>query len=145
MSINDIYTQFILEESRNSKNRKTLEHFTHEELGHNPSCGDEITLQMDLENDKIQDLAYSGVGCAISQASTSVMIDTVKKLPRDKAIKLCDLFIGMIKGEELSEEQEELLGDALVFESVKNLPARVKCAVLPWYTLKSILENSKKD
>ena len=115
MSINDIYTQFILEESRNSKNRKTLEHFTHEELGHNPSCGDEITLQMDLENDKIQDL------------------------------KLCDLFIGMIKGEELSEEQEELLGDALVFESVKNLPARVKCAVLPWYTLKSILENSKKD
>ena len=90
-------------------------------------------------------MSYKGTGCAISQASTSVMIDTVKKLPKDEAIRLCDAFINHIRGEELTEEEEEELGDALVFENIKNLPARVKCAVLPWYTLKKVLEESKDE
>lgn len=145
MHLDDIYTQFILEESRNPKNRRELDHCTHEELGRNPSCGDEITLNLDLEDGHINDMSYKGMGCAISQASTSVMIDTVKKLPKDEAIRLCDAFINHIRGEELTEEEEEELGDALVFENIKNLPARVKCAVLPWYTLKKVLEESKDE
>ena len=75
MDIREIYTEIITEESRNTKNKRYLEHPTHEEKGHNPSCGDEITLQLDIEDGIIKDASYVGVGCAISQASTSLMID----------------------------------------------------------------------
>ena len=137
MDLNEIYTQLILEQSRNKRNRRELENPTLKELGHNPSCGDEITLQVNLDRDAMKDLAYTGQGCAISQASTSIMIDTVKGMATEEAIALCDKFIGMIKGEITDEDQLEDLGDAVAFENIRNMSARVKCAVLPWYTLKA--------
>jgi len=143
--LNEIYTQLILEQSRNKRNRRELENPTLKELGHNPSCGDEITLQVNLDRDAMKDLAYTGQGCAISQASTSIMIDTVKGMATEEAIALCDKFIGMIKGEITDEDQLEDLGDAVAFENIRNMPARVKCAVLPWYTLKAMLEKRKEE
>ncbi|ERJ83034.1 SUF system FeS assembly protein, NifU family [Peptostreptococcaceae bacterium oral taxon 113 str. W5053] len=143
--MNEIYTQLILEQSRNKRNRRELENPTLKELGHNPSCGDEITLQVNLDRDAMKDLAYTGQGCAISQASTSIMIDTVKGMATEEAIALCDKFIGMIKGEITDEDQLEDLGDAVAFENIRNMPARVKCAVLPWYTLKAMLEKRKEE
>ncbi len=145
MDLNEIYTQLILEQSRNKRNRRELENPTLKELGHNPSCGDEITLQVNLDRDAMKDLAYTGQGCAISQASTSIMIDTVKGMATEEAIALCDKFIGMIKGEITDEDQLEDLGDAVAFENIRNMPARVKCAVLPWYTLKAMLEKRKEE
>lgn len=145
MDLNEIYTQLILEQSRNKRNRRELENPTLKELGHNPSCGDEITLQVNLDRDAMKDLAYIGQGCAISQASTSIMIDTVKGMATEEAIALCDKFIGMIKGEITDEDQLEDLGDAVAFENIRNMPARVKCAVLPWYTLKAMLEKRKEE
>lgn len=145
MDLNEIYTQLILEQSRNKRNRRELENPTLKELGHNPSCGDEITLQVNLDRDAMKDLAYTGQGCAISQASTSIMIDTVKGMATEEAIALCDKFIGMIKGEITDEDQLEDLGDAVAFENIRNMPARVKCAVLPWYTLKVMLEKRKEE
>lgn len=145
MDLNEIYTQLILEQSRNKRNRRELENPTLKELGHNPSCGDEITLQVNLDCDAMKDLAYTGQGCAISQASTSIMIDTVKGMTTEEAVALCDKFIGMIKGEITDEDQLEDLGDAVAFENIRNMPARVKCAVLPWYTLKAMLEKRKEE
>ena len=141
MALDDIYTTLIMEESRSQHNKGDLENPDFKELGHNPSCGDEITLQIKMEGDVLKDLSYTGEGCAISQASTSIMIDTVRGKTRDEAVHLADTFIGMIKGVSLTEEEEDALEDAMAFEGISKLPARVKCAVLPWYTLKNILEK----
>lgn len=145
MNLNDIYTELILEQSKNKRNRRDLENPTHKELGHNPSCGDEITLQLRVDNDHIEDASYTGVGCAISQASTSIMVDNIKDLSVEDAINMANKFIAMVKGEISDEEELEDLGDAIAFENIQNLPARVKCAVLPWYTLKKILENNETE
>lgn len=140
MALDDIYTTLIMEESRSEHNKGDLDDPDYKELGHNPSCGDEITLQIKMDGDTLKDLSYTGVGCAISQASTSIMIDTVRGKTREEAIHLADTFINMIKGVAITEEEEDELEDAMAFEGVSKLPARVKCAVLPWYTLKNILE-----
>lgn len=140
MALDDIYTTLIMEESRSEHNKGDLDDPDYKELGHNPSCGDEITLQIKMDGDTLKDLSYTGVGCAISQASTSIMIDTVRGKTRKEAVHLADTFINMIKGVAITEEEEDALEDAMAFEGVSKLPARVKCAVLPWYTLKNILE-----
>lgn len=140
MDLNELYTEVVLAASRDTTNKRELDHADIHEHGHNPSCGDEITLQ--LKGDKnIDDLAYTGTGCAISQASTSIMIDTVKGLSKEESLKLADDFLNMVRGEELSEDEMDALGDAAIFENMKNLPARIKCATLPWYTLKYMLER----
>ncbi len=143
MNLNEIYTQLILEQSRNQRNRRELENYTHKELGHNPSCGDEITLMLRIKDQTIEDASYIGQGCAISQASTSIMIDEIKKIKVEKALEMCKKFIAMVKGQIKDEDELEELGDAIAFESIQNLPARVKCAVLPWYTLMNIIEEGK--
>lgn len=130
-----------MEESRSGHNKKDLEDPTYKELGHNPSCGDEITLQIKMDGDILKDLSYTGVGCAISQASTSIMIDTIRGKNKKDALEMADLFINMIKGVATDPEELEPLEDAVAFQGVSQLPARVKCAVLPWYTLKGILED----
>lgn len=142
--LDEIYTSLIMEESRSGHNKKDLCDPTYKELGHNPSCGDEITLQIKMKGDILEDLSYTGVGCAISQASTSIMIDTIRGKTVEEALSMADLFINMIKGVSLDEEELEVLEDAVAFQSISQLPARVKCAVLPWYTLKGILENRNK-
>ena len=76
--LTDVYNELIMEHSMNSYNKKKLENADYCEVGHNPNCGDEITLQLKLNGNKIEDMAFSGHGCAISQASTSIMIDTLK-------------------------------------------------------------------
>ncbi|WBW50323.1 SUF system NifU family Fe-S cluster assembly protein [Peptoniphilus equinus] len=141
MNLNDIYTELILEQSRNKRNRRHLDNPDFVELGHNPSCGDEITLEVKVDAQNIVDASYTGVGCAISQASTSIMIDTIKGLDADKAHELAVKFIAMVKGEIDDPDELDELDDAVAFESIKNLPARVKCAVLPWYTLKEMIEK----
>lgn len=145
MDLKEIYTQLILEHSRNSRNKRDLENPTHKELGHNPSCGDEITLELIVEDEIIKDASYTGVGCAISQASTSIMCDNIRGLSVKEAIEMAISFIDMVKGKELEESVMDSLGDAVAFENIKVMPARVKCAVLPWYTLKDLLENNKKE
>ncbi|MDU1642283.1 SUF system NifU family Fe-S cluster assembly protein [Peptoniphilus harei] len=143
MNLDNIYTELILEHSRNKHNRRELEDYTKKELGHNPSCGDEITLEVKIQDDTIEDISYTGHGCAISQASTSIMCDNVKGIKVEEAIERADKFIGMVKGEIDDPDKLEDLDDAIAFESISTLPARVKCAVLSWYTLKNMLENNE--
>ncbi len=144
MSLADIYTELIAEHSRSNVNKHHLAQATCCEKGHNPSCGDEITLELQVEDGKIKDASFTGVGCAISQASTSMMIDLIKGESVEKAEHLAKLFIGMIKGEVTEDEELEELDEAMALKNISNMPARVKCAVLSWHTLETALEKPEK-
>ncbi len=141
--LESVYNEFIMEHSMNSYNKKELDNADYSELGHNPSCGDEITLQIKMNGDIIEDMAFTGHGCAISQASTSVMIDTLKGKTIEEAQELIKTFIGMIDREITDEVELEKLEDAIAFKNVSHMPARVKCAVLAWRTLQKILDERK--
>lgn len=142
--LSDVYNELIMEHSMNSYNKKKIENANFCEIGHNPNCGDEITLQIKIDGDKIQDMAFSGHGCAISQASTSIMIDTLKGKTIEEAKEIIKTFIEMIKRETKSEEELEKLEDAIAFRNVANMPARVKCALLAWHTIENILDKEGK-
>ena len=134
--LTEVYNELIMEHSMNSYNKKKLENADYCEIGHNPNCGDEITLELKVNGDVIEDMAFSGHGCAISQASTSIMIDTLK----GKTIKEAK---EMIKRETTSEEELKKIEDAIAFRNVSNMPARVKCALLAWHTVEDMLNKNQ--
>ena len=137
--LNNIYNELIMEHSMNSYNKKKLKKADLCDIGHNPNCGDEITLEVKMNGDVIEDMAFSGHGCAISQASTSIMIDTLKGKTIEEAKEIIKTFISMIKREENDEKKLEKLEDAIAFKNVSNMPARVKCALLAWHTLDDMI------
>lgn len=139
MDLNSIYTEIIMEHNKNRQNKRDMTEPDITERGHNPSCGDDISLHLKLDGDIISDASYTGTGCAISQASTSIMIDLIKGMTVKEALNLVEIFIGMIKKEIGDEDELEKLEDAVAFQNISNMPARVKCAVLAWHTLKEAL------
>lgn len=141
--LQDVYNDLIMEHSMNSYNKKKLETCDLCEMGHNPNCGDEIELQVKLNGDVIEDMAFSGHGCAISQASTSIMIDTLKGKTIKEAKEIIKIFIEMIKRETTSEEELKKIEDAIAFRNVSNMPARVKCALLAWHTVEDMLNKNQ--
>ena len=144
MEMDQLYSDIILEHNQNQENKKELSDFTLSEHGHNPSCGDDITLQVKLEDGIVKDAAYTGHGCAISQASADMMIDVVNGKTVAEALRLTGLFLDMIKREVTDEDELEELEDAIALKNISNMPARVKCAVLAWHTLKEALEKENK-
>ena len=140
-SLDDVYNELIMEHSMNSYNKKKLENANFCEIGHNPNCGDEITLELKIDGNVIKDMAFSGHGCAISLSSASIMIDTLKGKSLEDAKKIIQTFIGMIKREITDEEELKKLEDAIAFKNVANMPARVKCALLAWHTVEEILSK----
>jgi len=141
--LSNIYNELIMEHSMNSYNKKKLGKADFCDIGHNPNCGDEITLEVKMNGNVIEDMAFSGHGCAISQASTSIMIDTLKGKTIEEAKEIIKIFISMIKRENVKEEDLEKLEDAIAFKNVANMPARVKCALLAWHTLDDMLGLEK--
>lgn len=137
----EIYNDLIMEHSLNSPNKKKLEKPTACQLGHNPNCGDEIELQVEIENGIVKDASFTGHGCAISQSSTSIMIDILRGKTIEQAKKIIDVFAKMIKRERLSDGERKLLGEGVAFENISNMPARVKCALLSWHTMQDLLEK----
>ena len=108
--------------------------------GVNPNCGDDIFLKLKVENGVIEDGAFVGDGCAISQASADIMLELIIGKSKDEAMHLADIFLRMIKGEASAEEIEELEeGSAL--QDISHMPARVKCAVLGWHTMEELLDK----
>ena len=144
-NLDEVYNDLIMEHSMNSYNKKKLDNADMSEIGHNPNCGDEITLELKLNGDIIEDMAFSGHGCAISQASTSIMIDTLKGKTIKEAKEVIETFIGMIKREIQSEDELKKLEDAIAFKNVSNMPASVKCALLAWHTIEDMLEKNEKQ
>ena len=143
--LSNVYNELIMEHSMNSYNKKKLENADYCEVGHNPNCGDEITLELKLNGNIIEDMAFSGHGCAISQASTSIMIDVLKGKTIKEAKEIIKTFIDMIKRETKSEEELEKLEEAIAFRNVANMPARVKCALLAWHTIEDMLNKENNQ
>ena len=141
--LSELYNELIMEHSMNSYNKKKLEKADYSEIGHNPNCGDEITLELKLDGNTIEDMAFTGHGCAISQASTSIMIDTLRGKTVEEAKEIIKTFIEMIKRETTNEEELKKLEDAIAFRNVANMPARVKCALLAWHTLEDMLNKNE--
>lgn len=112
--------------------------------GVNPSCGDDIVLQLRVEDGMIAEGTFTGDGCAISQASVDIMLDLVIGKTKEEAMHLADLFFRMIKGTVSDEELEEL-EEASALVDISHMPARVKCAVLGWHTLTEMLEDEPEE
>ncbi len=143
--LENIYTELIAEHSRSTQNRRALTDATIKERGHNPSCGDEIFLELKISDGVISDAAFGGTGCAISQASTDMMIELMRGKKIDEAKRLAELFIKMIQGETLDDDELEQLDEAAALKNISTMPARVKCATLPWHTLDTAIENFGGD
>ena len=108
--------------------------------GVNPSCGDDIFLKLKVADGKITDGAFEGDGCAISQASTDMMLDLIIGKSTEEALKLAEIFLRMIKGQITSEEKDQL-EEAGILEDISHMPSRVKCAVLGWHTMEEVLKK----
>ena len=113
---------------------------THSHDGINPSCGDELTLQLRVEDGRIEEASFTGHGCAISQASADIMADLITDETVEEARRLAGLFLRMVRGEELTDEELEDLDEAAQLKDISHMPARVKCAELAWRTLEGMLD-----
>lgn len=136
----DLYQEIILDHYRNPQGRGLREPFEAEVHHVNPTCGDEIDLRVHLEDRDgvpyIADVSYAGQGCSISQASASVMFDSLAGKPLNEAMAALDRFQQMVQSKGQDPGDEELMGDAVAFAGVAKYPARVKCALLPWMAWK---------
>ena len=132
MNLNELYTQIITENSRSKENRHPVEGATHSLEG--------VNLQLRVKDGIIEDAGFIGTGCAISQASASLMIDLVKGRTVEDARRLIGLYFDMIKGK-ITPEQLDDLEDAAALQGIAHVPARVKCAVLAWHTLEEALDG----
>lgn len=141
MELKQIYTDLILEYNKDTTNRRKMESPTIAEHGHNPSCGDDILLEVKVEKGVIADLAYTGSGCAISQASVAMMAELLRGKTVEEARRLVQLFLDMIRGKVTDEEALEELEAAVALKDISQLPVRVKCAVLGWHTLDIALDK----
>jgi nitrogen fixation NifU-like protein len=143
-SLRELYQEVILDHSRHPRHFGKLEHATNTAQGYNPLCGDRVTIYLIVgKDDRIADIRFEGKGCAISQASASLMTDMIVGKTVAEAEKLMGGFLNLVKGEEvegLSEDDRETLN---VMAGVSAFPMRVKCATLAWHTMKSALEGGE--
>jgi nitrogen fixation NifU-like protein len=136
--LESLYKELILEHYKHPRNKGMLENALQQE-GVNPSCGDEVTLFLEIQDNKIHNVKFLGEGCAISQASTSMMTEAIKGKTLEQTLELSEKFKAMIHGETPAEE----LGDLIMLQGISKLHARVKCATLAWVTLEQALEGKK--
>ncbi len=146
MELKDLYREIVNEHNLRPEHKGEMADPSLVLRGVNPSCGDDITLQLKLDdNGVIIDGMFNGSGCAISQASVDMMLDNITGLTTEEAMKRSDLFMGMIKGEVKDDDELEILDDSAALKDISHMPARVKCAVLGWRTMKEILADPGKS
>lgn len=145
MELKQLYTDLILEYNKDKTNKRKISDPTVHEHGHNPSCGDDIDIEAKIENGIIKDLAYTGTGCAISQASTAMMAELLQGRTVEEGLRLCWLFLDMIRGKVTDDSQLEELEAAITLKDISKMPVRVKCATLGWHTLEMALEKVEKQ
>jgi nitrogen fixation NifU-like protein len=139
--LSDLYQEVILDHYKRPRNFRRLEEANRKAEGHNPLCGDEITVYLQLDGDVIKDVSFEGAGCAISKASASMMTATLKGKTKAEAKLLFDKFHKMVTGDRDSRSDPIGLGKLEVFCGVSEFPVRVKCASLAWHTLNAALEG----
>ncbi|NTW86422.1 MAG: SUF system NifU family Fe-S cluster assembly protein [Holophagaceae bacterium] len=140
----ELYQQVILEHNKKPRNFGKLDPCTHHAEGHNPLCGDQLELSLIVENGLVADIKFQGSGCAIDVASASLMTGIVKGKSVAEAEAMVAQFRGMVRGELDPATQAPLLGRLTLFSGVKDLPSRVKCAILPWATLHAALKGEEE-
>lgn len=137
--LNELYQEVILDHNRRPRNFGTLAAPTHEAAGHNPLCGDRLSVALRVEGGRIAEVAFEGSGCAISKASASLMTDAVKGASVEDARALFTRFHQMVTTP--PDRDVENMGKLSVLAGVREFPVRVKCASLSWHTLKAALES----
>ncbi|WP_318661434.1 Fe-S cluster assembly sulfur transfer protein SufU [Treponema sp.] len=142
MDTKELYREILNEHNINPNHKKDLEGSTISLNGVNPSCGDNITLNLKVSDGIITDGSFTGSGCAISQASVDMMLDLVIGKTEKEAVELSENFMQMIKGS-ATEQQIESLDEAASLQDISKMPARVKCAVLGWRTMKECFDKNK--
>ena len=145
-SLRELYQEVILDHSRHPRHFGPLEHATHNGVGHNPLCGDRVTVHLIVDTDnRIADIKFEGRGCAISQASASLMTDMVMGRTVAEAETLMGGFLNLVKGDDAAELPEDDMDRLNVMAGVSAFPMRVKCATLAWHTMKSALDEGSAD
>ncbi|TAK21854.1 MAG: SUF system NifU family Fe-S cluster assembly protein [Chloroflexota bacterium] len=139
--IDDLYREVVLEHARHPRNRRAIASPTHQNRGANPICGDELTIGLRVADERIADIAFTGRGCAISQASASMMADLLKGRELSQVDDIAAAVRTMLSGD--GTVDEEALGDAVALRAVRQFPRRVACATLAWTTLAEALGTSK--
>jgi nitrogen fixation protein NifU and related proteins len=139
--LSELYQQVILDHNKKPRNFRKLETANHTAEGYNPLCGDQLTIYMNLEDDRVTDVGFEGSGCAISKASASMMTQAVKGKSKEQAEALFKEFHSMVTGELDQENEENTLGNLKIFAGVREFPVRVKCATLPWHTMHAALNK----
>jgi nitrogen fixation NifU-like protein len=137
--LSELYQQVILDHNKKPRNFRRLEDATQHADGFNPLCGDQLSVYLRLADDVVEEVSFEGSGCAISKASASMMTQAVKGKSRDVAERLFEEFHRMVTGELDEETEPNSLGRLKIFSGVREFPARVKCASLPWHTLHAAL------
>jgi nitrogen fixation NifU-like protein len=138
----DLYQELILEHSKRPHHAGLREPFGAEVHHVNPTCGDEVTLRVHVEDGVVADVSYDALGCSISQAATSVMTDLVIGKPVDEAMRIHGEFLTLMQGKGTVEPDEDVLEDGIAFAGVARFPARVKCALLSWMAWKDATTQS---
>ncbi|MCR4629305.1 MAG: SUF system NifU family Fe-S cluster assembly protein [Clostridium sp.] len=139
--MNNFYNEILTDHNLHPIHKEPIENPNYELEGVNPSCGDDIILQLRVNDEGvIEDAGYTGDGCAISQASADIMCDMIIGKTVHEAEHLSEIFLRMIRGKITPEEKEEL-EEAGALEDISHMPARVKCAVLGWHTMDEMFKD----
>lgn len=142
MELKELYREILNEHNINPEHKTPMENADLTLHGVNPSCGDNITLNLKVDGDKITDGSFTGSGCAISQASCDMMLDCIIGKTKEEAERLSEIFMRMIQGTATDDEIEEL-DEASALRDIQHMPARVKCAELGWRTMREMLTDGK--
>ena len=138
--IDELYQEVILDHSKNPRNKTELENFTHEAKGHNPLCGDQISIHIIMKGEEISDVKFTGAGFAISTASASILTESIKGKNKNEIERIFENFHDLVTG----NETEEDLGKLTIFEGVQKYPVRIKCASLSWHALMAAIKGEKE-
>jgi nitrogen fixation NifU-like protein len=140
--LRELYQQVILDHNKNPRNFREMENATSRVEGYNPLCGDHYTVFLRTDGERIEEVSFTGSGCAISKASASVMSSTIKGKSKAEAERLFETFHRLVTGDASGLSAADL-GRLAAFSGVSEFPARVKCATLAWHTLRSALEGNQ--
>ncbi|HEX6312414.1 MAG TPA: SUF system NifU family Fe-S cluster assembly protein [Acidimicrobiia bacterium] len=142
MRLDQLYQEIILDHYKHPHGRGLREPFDAEAHHVNPTCGDEITLRVRVNDEVVDDVSYQGMGCSISQASASVLYELVRGRKVTEALSTGDSFTEVMTGRGEVEPDEDILGDGIAFAGVAKYPARVKCALLAWMAFKDAVARA---
>ena len=145
MILDELYQEVILDHNRSPRNFGEVDHADRQADGYNPLCGDKIKVYLRIQDGLIQEIGFKGTGCAISTASASIMTEILKGKTIEEARELFEAFHALVTGRMEGEVDLDTLGQLAAFHGVSGYPVRVKCATLPWHTLKAALDREQQE